>query len=100
MEEAAGTTTMTGEAMMGEAVEVGAAEGSILMIGTKVCFVVPMLSPTCHATAGSLTPTVPTISPSDSPPYFTALTLFDTGAYTSFVNREVSKGLEQRREVN
>ncbi len=29
--------------------------------------------------------------------YFTALTLFDTGAYTSFVNREVAKWLEQRR---
>ena len=27
--------------------------------------------------------------------YFTALTLFDTGAYTSFVNREVAKWLEQ-----
>jgi hypothetical protein len=26
--------------------------------------------------------------------YFTALTLFDTGAYTSFVNREVAKWLE------
>ena len=30
--------------------------------------------------------------------YFTALTLFDTGAYTSFVNREVAKWLEQRQE--
>ena len=38
------------------------------------------------------------VSPSDSPTYFTALTLFDTGAYTSFVNREVAKWLEQRRE--
>ena len=28
--------------------------------------------------------------------YFTALTLFDTGAYTSFVNREVAKWLEQQ----
>jgi hypothetical protein len=26
--------------------------------------------------------------------YFTALTLFDTGAFTSFVNREVAKWLE------
>ena len=32
--------------------------------------------------------------------YFTALTLFDTGAYTSFVNREVAKLLEQRQEGN
>ena len=30
--------------------------------------------------------------------YFTALTLFDTGAYTSFVDREVAKWLEQRQE--
>ena len=29
--------------------------------------------------------------------FFTALTLFDTGAYTSFVNREVAKRLEQRQ---
>jgi hypothetical protein len=29
--------------------------------------------------------------------YFTALTLFDTGAYTSFVNREVAKWLEVRQ---
>jgi hypothetical protein len=29
--------------------------------------------------------------------FFTALTLFDTGAYTSFVNREVAKWLEQRQ---
>jgi len=29
--------------------------------------------------------------------YFTALTLFDTGAYTSFVNREVAKWLEQQQ---
>jgi hypothetical protein len=27
----------------------------------------------------------------NSTTYFTALTLFDTGAYTSFVNREVAK---------
>ena len=37
------------------------------------------------------------VSPSDSPIFFTALTLFDTGAYTSFVNREVAKWLEQQR---
>jgi hypothetical protein len=30
----------------------------------------------------------------NSTTYFTALTLFDTGAYTSFVNREVAKWLE------
>ena len=29
--------------------------------------------------------------------YFTALTLFDMGAYTSFVNREVAKWLEQQQ---
>ena len=30
----------------------------------------------------------------NSTTYFTALTLFDTGAYTSFVNREIAKWLE------
>jgi hypothetical protein len=30
----------------------------------------------------------------NSTTYFTALTLFDTGAYTSFANREVAKWLE------
>ena len=30
----------------------------------------------------------------NSTTYFNALTLFDTGAYTSFVNREVAKWLE------
>ena len=29
--------------------------------------------------------------------YFNAVTLFDTGAYTSFVNREVAKWLEQQQ---
>ena len=38
------------------------------------------------------------VSPPASSTYFTALTLFDTGAYTSFVNREVAKWLEQRQE--
>ena len=38
------------------------------------------------------------VSLSASSTYFTALTLFDTGAYTSFVNREVEKWLEQRQE--
>ena len=38
------------------------------------------------------------VSLSTSSTYFTALTLFDTGAYTSFVNREVAKWLEQRQE--
>jgi hypothetical protein len=37
------------------------------------------------------------VSTRPSTTYFTALTLFDTGAYTSFVNREVAKWLEQRR---
>ena len=37
------------------------------------------------------------ISLSASSTYFTALTLFDTGAYTSLVNREVAKWLEQRQ---
>ena len=32
--------------------------------------------------------------------YFTAFTLFDTGAYTSFVNREVATWLELRQEGN
>ena len=38
------------------------------------------------------------VSLSTSSTFFTALTLFDTGAYTSFVNREVAKWLEQRQE--
>ena len=33
----------------------------------------------------------------NSTTYFTALTLFDTGAYTSFVNREIAKWLEQQQ---
>ena len=36
------------------------------------------------------------VSTRPSTTFFTALTLFDTGAYTSFVNREVAKWLEQR----
>ena len=32
--------------------------------------------------------------------FFAALTLFDTGAYTSFVNREVAKWLEQQHNGN
>jgi len=32
--------------------------------------------------------------------FFTALTLFNTGAYTSFVNREVAKWLEQRQRAD
>ena len=34
------------------------------------------------------------VSMRNSTTYFNALTLFDTGAYTSFVNREVAKWLE------
>ena len=34
------------------------------------------------------------VSMRNSTAYFTALTLFDTGAYTSFVNRDVAKWLE------
>ena len=37
------------------------------------------------------------VSTRPSTTFFTALTLFDTGAYTSFVNREVAKWLEQRQ---
>ena len=37
------------------------------------------------------------VSMRNSTTYFTALTLFDTGAYTSFVNREVAKWLEQQQ---
>ena len=36
------------------------------------------------------------VSTRPSTTFFTALTLFDTGAYTLFVNREVAKWLEQR----
>ncbi len=37
------------------------------------------------------------VSMRNSTTYFTAVTLFDTGAYTSFVNREVAKWLEQQQ---
>jgi hypothetical protein len=37
------------------------------------------------------------VSMCNSTVYFTALTLFGTGAYTSFVNREVAKWLEQQQ---
>ena len=37
------------------------------------------------------------VSVYNSTVYFTALRLFDTGAYTSFVNREVAKLLEQQQ---
>ena len=37
------------------------------------------------------------VSMRNSTVYFTALTLFDTGAYTSFVNREVAKWLKQQQ---
>ena len=58
---AAGTLTTIGEAMMGA--DVGAAvEGSISMIGREVRHVPPTLSPTCHATAGGLMSTAPTVS--------------------------------------
>jgi hypothetical protein len=36
------------------------------------------------------------VSMRNSTVYFTALTLFDTGAYTSFVNKDVAKWLEQQ----
>ena len=38
------------------------------------------------------------VSMRNSTTYFTALTLFYTGAYTSFVNREVAKRLEQQQQ--
>jgi hypothetical protein len=34
----------------------------------------------------------------NSTTYFTALSLFDTGTYTPFVNREVEKSLEQQQQ--
>ena len=37
------------------------------------------------------------VSMRNSTTYFNALILFDTGAYTSFVNREVAKWLEQQQ---
>ena len=37
------------------------------------------------------------VSMRNSTTYFTAMTLFDTGAYTSFVNREIVKWLEQQQ---
>ena len=37
---------------------------------------------------------MPSIVNINSTTYFNALTLFDTGAYTSFVNREVARWLE------
>ena len=61
MVEIAGTMIAIGEAMIAEDVE-GVVVESILTIRTKVCFVVPTLSPTCHEIAGSLTSTVPTVN--------------------------------------
>ena len=55
------TMTAIGEAMMAKDVE-GVVVESTLTIGTKVFFVVPTLSPTCHAIAGDLTSTVPTVN--------------------------------------
>jgi hypothetical protein len=40
------------------------------------------------------------VSTRPSTTFFTALTLFNTGAYTSFVNREVAKWLEQRQRAD
>ena len=40
------------------------------------------------------------VSTRPSTTFFTALTLFDTGAYTSFVNRKVAKWLEQRQRAD
>ncbi len=63
MAEAAETIIMIDEAMVAEDVEAGVIVESTLMIGTEeVCCVVPTLSHTCHAIAGSPTPTVPTVS--------------------------------------
>ena len=39
------------------------------------------------------------VSLRSSTTYFTALTLFNTGDYTSFVNREVAKWLEQQDDM-
>ncbi len=58
---AAGTMTTIGEAMMGADVE-AAVEVSISMIGREVRLVSPTLSPICHATAGFLMSTAPTVS--------------------------------------
>jgi hypothetical protein len=62
---------------------------------TKVHLVSSVSSPTWPATAVVLnTYRQCLISMRNSTTYFTALTLFDTGVYTSFVNREVAKWLE------
>ena len=54
---------MIDAAMVAEDVEAVVIVESTLTIGTEeVCFVIPTLSHTCHAIAGSPTQTVPTVS--------------------------------------
>ncbi len=58
----------------------------------------PCLHLTCNCGGADINSTYRQclVSMRNSTVYFTALTLFDTGAYTSFVNREVAKWLEQQ----
>ena len=71
---------------------------SISVIGAEVRLVAPTLLLTYPESDVNSTYRQCLVSPPASSTYFTALTLFDTGAYTSFVNREVAKWLEQRQE--
>jgi hypothetical protein len=62
--------------------------------------VITYLSCNCGGTDINSTYRQCLVSIRPSTTFFIALTLFDTGAYTSFVNREVAKWLEQRQRVD
>lgn len=83
----------------GTIVEVGkAVVMSAGSLKTKVRPIALISLRTCPpATAEGLTFTAPIATILPSTAYFTALTLFDRGAYISFVNREVAKWLKQQQ---
>jgi len=53
----------------------------------------------CETTQTDITYRQCVVSLRRSATYYTALTLFDTGAYTSFVNRKVARWLEQQEDI-
>jgi hypothetical protein len=67
------------------------------MIKTKVRRMITHLTCNCSGADINSTYRQCLVSMRNSTTYFTALTLFDTGAYISFVNREVAKWLEQHQ---
>ena len=93
------TTTAIGEAMMAAAGEVHFDNRSNRGTPCRTDIVTHL---TCNCGGSDINSTYRQclVSLAKSSTYFTALTLFDTGAYTSFVNREVAKWLEQRQEGN